>query len=164
MKIGLLSDTHAWWDDRFNKHFSDCDEIWHAGDIGSEIVADRMQEFKPIRAVYGNCDGYPLRLRFPRYLFFEIEGVKVLLTHIGGYPGRYAPEILNELNLFKPDLFICGHSHILKVKYDSSRSLLHINPGAAGLQGFQSVRTLVKFEINKGKIENLDVIELGKVV
>jgi uncharacterized protein len=164
MKIGLLSDTHAWWDDRFNKYFSDCDEIWHAGDIGSELVADRMQEFKPVRAVYGNCDGYPLRLRFSRYLFFEVEGVKVLLTHIGGHPGRYAPEILRELNEFKPDLFICGHSHILKVKYDSSRSLLHINPGAAGLQGFQSVRTLVKFEINKGKIENLDVIELGKVV
>lgn len=164
MKIGLLSDTHAWWDKRFNTHFADCDEIWHAGDIGSEQVADTMEALKPVRAVYGNCDGYPLRLRFPRYLFFEIEGVKVLLTHIGGYPGRYAPDIIKELNKCRPNLFICGHSHIMKVKYDSSRELLHINPGAAGLQGLQTVRTLVRFEIKAGKIENLEVIELGSSV
>lgn len=161
MKIGLLSDTHAFWDERFNEHFAVCDEIWHAGDIGSEQVADKMEAFKPVRAVYGNCDGYPLRLRFPRYNFFLIEGVKVLLTHIGGHPGKYAPEILKELNEHKPDLFICGHSHILKVKYDAARSLMHINPGAAGLQGLQTVRTLVRFEINAGKVENLEVIELG---
>ncbi|MDP4278642.1 MAG: metallophosphoesterase family protein [Bacteroidota bacterium] len=161
MKIGLLSDTHAWWDERFNKHFSECDEIWHAGDIGSELVADTMEAFKPVRAVYGNCDGYPIRLRYPRFLFFECEGMKVLMTHIGGYPGRYAPEILKELNQYRPDLFICGHSHILKVKYDRTRHLMHINPGAAGLQGFQLVRTLVRFDINAGKIENLDVIELN---
>lgn len=161
MKIGLLSDTHAWWDERFELHFAQCDEIWHAGDIGSEQVADKMSALKPVRAVYGNCDGYPIRLRFPRFNYFAVEGIKVLLTHIGGNPGRYAPEILNELNTYKPDLFICGHSHILKVKHDSTRSLLYINPGAAGLQGFQTVRTLVRFEINSGKIENLEVIELG---
>lgn len=162
MKIGLLSDTHAWWEERFNMHFADCDEIWHAGDIGSELVADRMEAFKPVRAVYGNCDGYPIRLRFPRFQCFEVEGVRVLLTHIGGYPGHYAPEIIKELDQYRPKLFICGHSHILKVKYDSKRDMLHINPGAAGLQGFQTVRTLVRFDINSGNVENLDVIELGK--
>jgi len=162
MKIGLLSDTHACWEDKFDYYFAECDEIWHAGDMGSELVADRMEAIKPVRAVYGNCDGYPLRLRYPRFNVFEVEGVKVLLTHIGGYPGRYAPEIIKELNEYRPKLFICGHSHILKVKYDSSRQMLHINPGAAGLQGFQVVRTLVRFEINSGKIENLDVIELSK--
>jgi len=161
MKIGLLSDTHAWWEERFNQHFSDCDEIWHAGDIGSEMVADMMEHFKPLRAVYGNCDGYPLRLRYPRFLSFNCEGMNVLLTHIGGYPGKYAPEIIRELNTYKPDLFICGHSHILKVNYDKTRKLMHINPGAAGLQGLQTVRTLVRFEINAARIENLEVIELG---
>jgi hypothetical protein len=161
MKIGLLSDTHAWWDDRFNQYFAECDEIWHAGDIGSELVADTMEAFKPVRAVYGNCDGYPLRLRYPKFLSFQCEGMNVLLTHIGGYPGRYAPEIIKELNTYKPGLFICGHSHTLKVKYDTTRKLMHINPGAAGLQGFQTVRTLVRFDINAGKIENLEVIELG---
>ncbi len=160
MKIGLLSDTHAYWDEKFSKYFAECDEIWHAGDMGSAFVADKMESFKPVRGVYGNCDGYDIRLRFPRFLFFEVEGGKVLLTHIGGYPGKYAPEIFRELNQYKPDLFICGHSHILKVKYDKDRSMMHINPGAAGLQGFQTVRTLVRFEINSGKIENLEVIEL----
>lgn len=160
MKIGLLSDTHAHWDVKFEKYFSEVDEIWHAGDIGSESVADSLEIIKTLRAVTGNCDGYPLRLRFSWFNYFEIEGVKVLLTHIGGYPGRYAPEILDKLNQFKPDLFICGHSHILKVKYDNKRSLLHINPGAAGLQGFQQVRTLVRFEISEGNIKNLEVIEL----
>jgi phosphoesterase, MJ0936 family len=160
MKIGLLSDTHAYWDDRYEKYFSECDEIWHAGDIGSMSVADRLSQIKPLRAVYGNIDGHLERLRFPRYLNFECEGIKVLITHIGGYPGRYAPEILKELNEFRPTLFICGHSHIAKVKYDAKRKLLHINPGAAGKQGFHAVRTLVRFELTAGKILNLDMIEL----
>jgi putative phosphoesterase len=163
MRIGLLSDTHAWWEERFNHYLGACDEIWHAGDIGSELVADYMEALKPVRAVYGNCDGYPLRLRYSRFLTFECEGVKVLLTHIGGYPGKYAPEIKQELDAYKPDLFVCGHSHILKVQYDKNRQLLHINPGAAGLQGFQTVRTLVCFDLNAGKVENLDVVELGAI-
>jgi putative phosphoesterase len=142
-------------------HFKDCDEIWHAGDIGSTLVANELAKFKPLRAVYGNIDGHLERLMFPRYLFFECEGQKVLLTHIGGYPGHYAPEILRELNELKPTLFICGHSHIAKVLYDKKRELLHINPGAAGNSGFQVVRTLIRFEINAGNIENLELIELA---
>jgi putative phosphoesterase len=160
MKIGLLSDTHAYWDDRFGEYFADCDEIWHAGDIGSVEVADALAKIKPLRAVHGNIDGYTERSRFPRFLFFECEGVSVLLTHIGGYPGHYAPEIINQLNEFRPKLFICGHSHIAKVKFDAKRQMLHINPGAAGKQGFHAVRTLVRFELNQGKIENLEMIEL----
>jgi uncharacterized protein len=161
MKIGLLSDTHAYWDDRYITYFSDCDEIWHAGDIGSMAIANALTEIKPLRAVYGNMDGQEARLCFQKYLYFECEGVSVLLTHIGGYPGRYAPEIINELNRFHPKLFICGHSHIAKVKYDKQRQLLHINPGAAGKEGFQTVRTLVRFELNNGNIENLEMIELA---
>lgn len=160
-KIGLLSDTHAYWDDRYKTYFSCCDEIWHAGDIGSMAIADALAKIKPLRAVHGNMDGNLERLRFPKYLSFECEGVSVLLTHIGGYPGHYAPEIINELNQFRPKLFICGHSHIAKVKYDKPRQMLHINPGAAGKQGFQAVRTLVRFELNKGNIENLEMIELA---
>jgi putative phosphoesterase len=161
MKIGLLSDTHGYWDERYRTYFEDCDEIWHAGDIGSTLVANELSAFKPLRAVYGNIDGHNERLLFPRYLFFECEGQRVLLTHIGGYPGRYAPEILRELNELKPTLFICGHSHIAKVQYDAKKELLHINPGAAGNSGFHAVRTLMRFEINAGKIEGLEVIELG---
>jgi len=161
MKIGLLSDTHGYWDERYAKYFGDCDEIWHAGDIGSMVIADQLEKIKPLRAVYGNIDGHLERLRYPRFLFFECEGVSVLLTHIGGYPGRYAPEIINEINEFRPKLFICGHSHILKVKFDAKRQMLHINPGAAGKQGFQAVRTLVRFEVKDGKIFDLDVVELA---
>jgi len=161
MKIGLLSDTHGYWDERYAKYFGDCDEIWHAGDIGSMVIADQLEKIKPLRAVYGNIDGHLERLRYPRFLFFECEGVSVLLTHIGGYPGRYAPEIINEINEFRPKLFICGHSHILKVKFNAKRQMLHINPGAAGKQGFQAVRTLVRFEVKDGKIFDLDVVELA---
>jgi len=161
MKIGLLSDTHAYWDERYLIHFKDCDEIWHAGDIGSTLVANELSKFKPLRAVHGNIDGHLERLMYPRYLFFDCEGQKVLITHIGGYPGHYAPEILRELNELKPTLFICGHSHIAKVLYDKKRELLHINPGAAGNSGFHVVRTLIRFEINAGLIENLELIELA---
>lgn len=160
MRIGLLSDTHGYWDERYLSYFAECDEIWHAGDIGSSFVVDELAKAKPLRAVHGNVDGHQVRLRFPKYLFFECEGVTVLLTHIGGYPGHYAPEILRELNDFKPKLFVCGHSHIAKVKYDSERTLLHLNPGAAGNQGFHAVRTLMRFELNQEKVENLEVIEL----
>lgn len=160
-RIGLLSDTHAWWDKRYLKHFEQCDEIWHAGDIGSVEVAEKLAAFRPLRAVYGNVDGHELRLMFPEVLRFEIEGADVLMKHIGGYPGKYDPSIRNALLMNPPKLFICGHSHILKVKYDDRLGLLHINPGAAGTYGFHKVRTLVRFEIDGGKFQNLEVIELA---
>ncbi len=160
-RIGLLSDTHAWWDERYLKHFEQCDEIWHAGDIGSVEVAEKLAAFRPLRAVYGNVDGHELRLMFPEVLRFEIEGADVLMKHIGGYPGKYDPSIRNALLMNPPKLFISGHSHILKVKYDDHLGLLHINPGAAGTYGFHKVRTLVRFEIDGGKFQNLEVIELA---
>jgi putative phosphoesterase len=160
-RIGLLSDTHAWWDERYLKHFEQCDEIWHAGDIGSVEVAEKLAAFRPLRAVYGNVDGHELRLMFPEVLRFEVEGAEVLMKHIGGYPGKYDPSIRNTLLINPPKLFISGHSHILKVKYDDHLGLLHINPGAAGTYGFHKVRTLVRFEIDGGKFQNLEVIELG---
>ncbi len=160
-RIGLLSDTHAWWDERYLKHFEECDEIWHAGDIGSVEVAEKLAAFRPLRAVYGNVDGHELRLMFPEVLRFEVEGAEVLMKHIGGYPGKYDPSIRNTLLINPPKLFISGHSHILKVKYDDHLGLLHINPGAAGTYGFHKVRTLVRFEIDGGKFQNLEVIELG---
>ncbi|MDD3063071.1 MAG: metallophosphoesterase family protein [Massilibacteroides sp.] len=161
MKIGLLSDTHGYWDKRYLEHFKDCDEIWHAGDIGSVDVIDRLTAFKPVRAVYGNIDGQDIRLEYSKTILFMAEKVKVLLTHIGGYPGRYAPEIRKELYETRPGLFICGHSHILKVQFDASLHCLHINPGAAGISGFHQVRTLVRFVIEGENIHDLEVIELG---
>lgn len=161
MKVGLLSDTHGYWDMRYAEYFKDCDEIWHAGDIGSTEVIEKLAELKPVRAVYGNIDGQDIRIQYPRIAIFMAEQVKVLLTHIGGYPGRYAPEIRKELYAERPNLFICGHSHILKVMFDESLHCLHINPGAAGISGFHQVRTLVRFIIEDKKIRDLEVIELG---
>lgn len=161
IKVGLLSDTHAYWDDKYAEYFKEMDEIWHAGDIGSERVVDMLEGIKPLRAVYGNIDGQPIRLRFPKVNIFEVDGVKVMMTHIGGYPGRYAPEIRKELYEVKPSIFISGHSHILKVMFDSSLDCLHMNPGAAGKSGFHKVRTLLRFVIDNGKIGDLEVIELG---
>lgn len=161
MKVGLLSDTHGYWDMRYAEYFKDCDEIWHAGDIGSTEVIEKLAELKPVRAVYGNIDGQDIRIQYPRIAIFMAEQVKVLLTHIGGYPGRYAPEIRKELYAERPNLFICGHSHILKVMFDESLQCLHINPGAAGISGFHQVRTLVRFIIEGKKIRDLEVIELG---
>lgn len=160
-KIGLLSDTHGYIDNRIFKHFANCDQIWHAGDIGSVEVLERLQEFKPTRAVWGNIDGYELRYRLPQIDRFKCEDVDVFITHIGGYPGKYDPLVRNKLYAMPPKLFICGHSHILKVKYDERLGLLHLNPGAAGKQGFQLVQTLMRFEINADKIENLEIIELS---
>ncbi|OAV69386.1 phosphodiesterase, family [Bacteroidales bacterium Barb6XT] len=162
LHIGLLSDTHGWWDDKYAEHFSACDEIWHAGDIGSPEVAARLSALKPLRAVYGNIDGPPLRGQYPVTDCFTAEGVTVMMTHIGGYPGRYAPEIRAALYAYRPKLFISGHSHILKVMYDKTLDCLHINPGAAGISGFQQVRTLVRFAIDGAKIQDLEVIELAK--
>ena len=161
-RIGLLSDTHGCWDDRYLKYFDECDEIWHAGDIGSKEVMDRLMEFRPFRGVYGNIDGQDLRKILPEINSFHIEGANVLMKHIGGYPGKYDPAIKKIISSStnSPDLFISGHSHILKVKYDKDFRLLHINPGAAGKYGFHTVRTLVRFNINNGNFSNLEVIEL----
>ena len=161
IKIGLLSDTHAWWDDRYVTYFSGCDEIWHAGDIGSETLALQLASIKPVREVQGNIDGYPLRIQYPGVLRFKVEEVEVLITHIGGYPGRYAPEIREELFSNPPQLFIAGHSHILKAQYDPKLQCMHLNPGAAGKSGFHKVRTLMRFVIDGKQLKDLEVIELG---
>lgn len=159
-RIGLLSDTHNWWDERFEKYFATCDEIWHAGDIGSIELADKFARLKPFRAVYGNIDDQIVRSVYPEIIRFEIENIEVLMTHIGGYPGKYNPKIKTILESKPPQLFICGHSHILKVMYDKKLKCLHINPGAAGVYGFHAVRTLVCFTIDKKEIKDLEVIEL----
>lgn len=161
-RIGLLSDTHSWWDERYKKYFANCDEIWHAGDIGSMALAEKFEAFKPFRAVYGNIDGQDLRAAYPEFLRFDIEGVDVLMTHIGGYPGKYNPKVKNIMDIEAPQLFICGHSHILKVMYDRKYNCLHINPGAAGNYGFHTVRTLICFTINGKEIKDLEVIELNE--
>lgn len=161
-RIGVLSDTHSCWDEKFAHHFADCDEIWHAGDIGSGLIIDRLETICPVRAVYGNIDGQELRMRFSEVLRFKIEDCTVMMKHIGGYPGKYDPSIKRALYEEKPDIFIAGHSHILKVKYDNLIDCLHINPGAAGKQGWQQVRTLIKFTIDGKEIKDLEVIELYK--
>lgn len=161
IKIGLLSDTHAWWDDKYAKYFATCDEIWHAGDIGSDGLAAQLEALKPFRAVYGNIDGHSLRLKYPEVAHFKVEDVNVMMTHIGGYPGRYNPAIRKELYDIRPNLFIAGHSHILKVAFDENLNCLYINPGAAGKSGFHQVRTLVRFAIDGRSIKDLEVIELN---
>ena len=160
-RIGLLSDTHAWWDEKYIEHFACCDEIWHAGDIGSLDVADRLAAFRPLRAVYGNIDGQEIRTVYPQIQRFTIEGAEVVMKHIGGYPGKYDPSIVRSLLVHPPKLFISGHSHILKVKYDKALDMLHINPCAAGRYGFHKVRTLVRFTIDNGTFKDLEVIELA---
>ncbi|GBU08339.1 phosphoesterase [Bacteroidales bacterium] len=161
LRIGLLSDTHAYWDDRYIEHFEACDEIWHAGDIGSLAVIERLSSAKTLRAVHGNIDGHEIRSFCPSHLRFMIEGVDVWITHIGGYPGKYAHEIRNAIYANPPQLFICGHSHILKVMFDKRLNCLHINPGAAGKQGLHAVRTLIRFSIEGKEIKDLEVIELA---
>ena len=162
-KIGIISDTHNYWDERYEKYMGDLDEIWHAGDICSTELADRFEAMRPVfRAVCGNCDGGDLRRMFPEVLRFKCEEVDVLMKHIGGYPGRYDPSIRQAILSSPPQLFISGHSHILRVKYDESLGLLHINPGAAGIQGWQLERTLVRLTINGRQITDCEVIKLGK--
>lgn len=160
-KIGLLSDTHSFLDEAVFRHFAEVDEIWHAGDIGNFEVVEQLEQFKPFRAVYGNIDGKKVRAEFPLNLRFEIEGVDVWMTHIGGYPGRYNKRVREIMNTNPPKLFICGHSHILKVMYDKRYDLLHVNPGACGNHGFHKVKTMVRFHLDKGDIKNMEVIELG---
>jgi len=160
-RIGLISDTHGYIDEKVFNYFKNCDEIWHAGDIGSVELADMLSTFKPLKAVYGNIDGGELRRMFPLDLRFLCEGVDVYITHIGGYPGNYSARIRQQLTENAPDLFICGHSHILKVMPDKQFNLLHMNPGAAGIHGFHLKKTLLRFTVNGGKILDLEAIELG---
>lgn len=162
--IGILSDTHSCWDDRFAKHFASCDEIWHAGDIGDLDTLMRLEAVAPVvRAVRGNIDHGSILRRCPEIERFETEGVKVFMTHIGGYPGRYAPGIRRMLVEERPKIMVAGHSHILKVVYDRELDLLHINPGAAGHHGWQRERTLIRLRLDAGDIKDLEVIELGKL-
>lgn len=157
--IGLLSDTHGFIDERLFKFFETCDEIWHAGDIGNIQTAQRLEEFKPLKAVYGNIDNHEMRLQYPGLLQFKCEETDVLMTHIGGYPGHYEPIVRDTIRVHIPKLFICGHSHILKVIYDKKYNLLHINPGAAGNSGFHKVKTAVRFSIEGCDIKNLEIWE-----
>lgn len=168
-KIGLLSDTHGLLDPRVLEHFRDVDEIWHAGDIGSMEVLQTLREFKPTRAVYGNMDSGDVRYSLSEFYRFRVEEVNVLMTHIGGYPGKYNPWLLPMFRKSQSDgpakqirLFVCGHSHILKVQYDKQWGFLTMNPGAAGKQGWQTVQTLLRFVIDKADIRDLEVIELEK--
>lgn len=160
-RIGLLSDTHGYWDDRYVKYFESCDEIWHAGDIGSLELAERLAAVRPLRAVYGNIDGHDIRIRYPETARFTVDGADVMMKHIGGYPGKYDPSIRGQILVHPPKLFISGHSHILKVQYDKTLRLLHVNPGAAGKYGFHKVRTLVRFTIDNGSFSDMEVIELA---
>ncbi|TAM98563.1 MAG: metallophosphoesterase [Chitinophagaceae bacterium] len=160
IRIGLMSDTHGYLHPQVLMHFSAVDEIWHAGDIGTMELADELASCKPFRAVYGNVDGKDLRTSYPEDLRFHCEGMDIWMTHIGGYPGHYNPRVKPLILQNPPQLFICGHSHILKIVPDNKLHLLHINPGACGRQGWHRVKTLVRFEINDGKIRNLEVIEL----
>lgn len=161
-KILLLSDTHGYMGDDVLNYVGQADEVWHAGDIGTLEVTDAIKKLKPLRAVYGNIDNATLRVEFPLHQKFTIEGIRVWMTHIGGYPNRYAKSIREALKQNPPDLFISGHSHILKVMRDKRLNLLHMNPGAVGIHGFHKVRTMLRFEISNGNIANLEVIEFKR--
>ena len=160
--ILLLSDTHSHLDEAMLKYINQADEVWHAGDIGDIKVTDEIKKLKPLRAVYGNIDNALIRSEFPLHNRFFCEEIDVWITHIGGYPGRYTPSVKKSLNNNPPKLFITGHSHILKVINDKKLGLLHMNPGAAGIHGFHQVRTMLRFEIHKDKIQKLEVIEIQR--
>lgn len=161
-RIGLISDTHGYLDDNVFKHFENCHEIWHAGDFGAIEIARSLKEKKNLKGVYGNIDGQDIRAEFPEQLVFMCEGVKVMMRHIGGSPPKYNPETRKELALHQPQLFISGHSHILKVMYDDKINCLHMNPGAAGKQGWHKIRTIITFTIDGKDMKDCKVIELGK--
>ncbi|RYY61011.1 MAG: metallophosphoesterase [Chitinophagaceae bacterium] len=161
-KIGLISDTHSYLDEAVFKHFDSCDEIWHAGDFGNAGIAEELKKHKPLKGVYGNIDGIDIRADYPEQLVFFCEDVKVMIRHIGGSPPKYNPETRKELALVKPQLFIAGHSHILKVIYDPAIECLHINPGAAGKQGWHKMRTIITFVVDGKNMKDCKVIELGK--
>jgi putative phosphoesterase len=161
-RIGLISDTHHYLDHAVLKHFDKCDEIWHGGDFGSAKVAEQLKNHKPLKGVYGNIDGQDIRAEFPEVLKFSCEDVKVLMIHIGGYPNKYAPLARQEIISYRPKIFISGHSHILKIIYDEKFQCLHMNPGAAGNQGWHKVRTLIRFSIDGENIKDCEVIELER--
>ena len=161
-KILLISDTHSYIDKKIIQYAKESDEVWHAGDIGDISVTDELEKVTVLRAVYGNIDNSKIRAEYPKNLRFTCEGVKIWITHIGGYPNKYSYNIKEEINNNPPDIFICGHSHILKVINDKKLNLLHINPGAIGNQGFHQVRTMVRFQVSEGKIKNLEVIEFKR--
>lgn len=162
-RIGLLSDTHSYLDPQIFAHFHECDEVWHAGDIGSLEIVDQLRAFKPFRGVFGNVDNHEIRMECPEHQRFSLEGLTFWITHIGGAPPRYNPIIRPNLQISAPDVFICGHSHILKVTRDPKLdNLLYVNPGAAGKHGFHHVRTCLRFSLDDGKIADMEVIELGK--
>ena len=160
-KIALISDTHGLVKDDVIEHIRDCDEIWHAGDFGGIKVVEQLEAIGDLRAVYGNIDDNLVRKACPLDLLFECEGVKVFMTHIGGYPGRYYRRVRELLDSYKPDLYICGHSHICKIMKDEKRSLIHINPGACGVRGFHKIRTIVLFDCENSRIKNVRIVELG---
>lgn len=160
-RIGLISDTHHFLDDAVYEHFQNCDEIWHGGDFGAIAIADKLNAFRSLKGVYGNIDGADIRRMYPEQLVFKCEEVTVLMRHIGGYPPKYNLETKKELLIHQPQLFISGHSHILKVIYDEKLNCLHMNPGAAGKQGWHKVRTLIRFVIDGNEMKNCEVIELG---
>lgn len=161
--IGLISDTHGVFDEPFREFFAPVDEIWHAGDFGGGMdLAQQIAQFKPLRGVAGNCDNYNLRYTYPLHTFFDCEGMKVLMMHIGGYPGRYDMKARELLDRYHPDMFVCGHSHILKVVGDPQRKMLVVNPGAAGHQGFHVVRTALRFKIHEGRVLDMEVFELDR--
>ena len=161
-KILLLSDTHGYIDDHILKYVNESDEVWHAGDIGSVEVTNIISNIKPLRAVFGNIDGAEIRLSFTKDLVFECEDVKVFMTHIGGRPGRYAKGLSQKLKSTRPKIFICGHSHILKIIFDETHKVLFINPGAVGKHGFHKVRTMVRFQLSKGNVKKMEVIEVNR--
>ncbi|MCC6599111.1 MAG: metallophosphoesterase family protein [Crocinitomicaceae bacterium] len=160
-RIGLISDTHGWLDERVFHHFAHCDEIWHTGDIGSMEVLEKLRSFKPLKAVYGNIDDQHIRMECPENIRWQCEEVDTWLTHIGGRPGNYAPPVREKIKAAPPDLFICGHSHLCLVQMDKKLSCMYMNPGAAGRHGFHRIRTLLRFTIDGKKIDRLEVIELG---
>ena len=163
MYIGLISDTHGVFDQPLRDFLEPVDQIWHAGDYGGGMqLAEEIAAFKPLLGVAGNCDNYNLRYTHPMYRFFECDGLKVLMTHIGGYPGRYDPRARELIDKYCPDIFVCGHSHILKVVRDNRRNMLVINPGAAGIQGFHVVRTALRFRIDQGQIHSMEVFEIDR--
>lgn len=161
-KIGLLSDTHGYLDEAVFEHFNNCDEIWHGGDFGNILIADKLRSFKPLKGVFGNIDGYDIRSVYPETLRWKCEDVEVYMKHIGGYPPKYITEVKQELMARPAKLFISGHSHILKVMYDAELQCLHINPGAAGKQGWHKIRTMIRFTIDKEDIKDCEVIELPR--
>ena len=163
MFIGLISDTHGVFSSQFREFLEPVDQIWHAGDFGGGLsLAAEIADFKPLVGVAGNCDNHELRYTHPLHRFFECEGMKVLMTHVGGYPGRYDPRARKLRDAYRPDIFVCGHSHILKLMRDQQRNMLVVNPGAAGIQGFHVVRTALRFHIDAGKIHDMEIFELDR--